>query len=274
MIPSRIRVFGACVFYGCEKLEKIIWLHFIRMEYLTCLTDIITRKKFSVKEAAKLGVDLCSALELCEKKRIIHRDIKPGNIFVSEFGTYKLGDFGIARQMDRASGALSSRGTYDYMAPEMFKGMRYDATVDLYALGIVLYKLMNRNRPPFIDPEAPGITAGDKEAALGRRISGENLPAPCDASVPMSIVILKACRADPADRFKTPGQMKNCLENILNDRTDLIMRAVESNFSILYADSRTAPDRFRSEFFCSQRGNLISSTGRRAPGPESCETKS
>ena len=218
-------------FQVVEYEKEIRWDIFIRMEYLTCLTDIIPERKFSEKETAKLGVDLCSALELCGKKQIIHRDIKPGNIFVSEFGTYKLGDFGIARQMDRASGTLSSRGTYDYMAPEMFKGMRYDATVDLYALGIVLYKLMNRNRAPFLDPEAARITSEDKEAALGKRISGENLPAPCDASVPMSIIILKACRADPTDRFRTPGQMKTHLENILNDRTDLIMRAAENNFS-------------------------------------------
>ena len=196
-----------------EYENEIRWDIFIRMEYLTCLTDIITQRKLSEKEVAKIGVDLCSALEICEKKQVIHRDIKPGNIFVSEFGTYKLGDFGIAREMDRASGTLSSRGTYDYMAPEMFRGMRYDATVDLYALGIVLYKLMNRNRAPFLDPEAPKISARDKEAALGRRISGEKLPAPCDASDLMSGIILKACSADPTDRFRTPGQMKVLLEN-------------------------------------------------------------
>ena len=96
-----------------EYENEIRWDIFIRMEYLTCLTDIITQRKLSEKEVAKIGVDLCSALEICEKKQVIHRDIKPGNIFVSEFGTYKLGDFGIAREMDRASGTLSSRGTKD-----------------------------------------------------------------------------------------------------------------------------------------------------------------
>ena len=225
-----------------EYENEIRWDIFIRMEYLTCLTDIITQRKLSEKEVAKIGVDLCSALEICEKKQVIHRDIKPGNIFVSEFGTYKLGDFGIAREMDRASGTLSSRGTYDYMAPEMFRGMRYDATVDLYALGIVLYKLMNRNRAPFLDPEAPKISARDKEAALGRRISGEKLPAPCDASALMSGIILKACSADPADRFRTPGQMKVLLENILNERPDRAMYAPENDFLNRDEYERTVPD--------------------------------
>ena len=229
-------------FQVIESENEIRWDIFIRMEYLNCLTDLIAERKFSVKEAAKLGIDLCSALEICEKKQIIHRDIKPGNIFVSEFGTYKLGDFGIARQLDRASGTLSSRGTYDYMAPEMFRGLRYDASVDLYALGIVLYKLMNRNRAPFLDPEAERITAGDKEAALGKRISGENLPAPCDASVQMSVVILKACRFDPADRFRTPGQMKAQLENVLNDRADLVIHSAENRSSYQYRDDKTEKD--------------------------------
>ena len=144
--------------------------------------------------------------------------------------------------MDRASGTLSSRGTYDYMAPEMFRGMRYDATVDLYALGIVLYKLMNRNRAPFLDPEAPKISARDKEAALGRRISGEKLPAPCDASALMSGIILKACSADPTDRFRTPGQMKVLLENIMNERPDRDMYAPENDFLNRDEYERTVPD--------------------------------
>ena len=205
-----------------EQKDEIRWDIFIRMEYLTCLTDVITERRLTEKEAAKVGIDICSALELCEDNHIIHRDIKPGNIFVSRFGTYKLGDFGIAKQLDRGSGTLSSRGTYDYMAPEMFRGQRYDASVDIYALGIVLYKLLNRNRAPFLDPKAERISSKDREDALGKRINGQSLPAPCDASVSMSRVILKACRAKAADRFRSPGEMKAQLENVLNERPVVI----------------------------------------------------
>lgn len=205
-----------------EQKDEIRWDIFIRMEYLTCLTDVITERRLTEKEVAKVGIDICSALELCEDNHIIHRDIKPGNIFVSRFGTYKLGDFGIAKQLDRGSGTLSSRGTYDYMAPEMFRGQRYDASVDIYALGIVLYKLLNRNRAPFLDPKAERISSKDREDALGKRINGQSLPAPCDASVSMSRVILKACRANAADRFRSPGEMKAQLENVLNERPVVI----------------------------------------------------
>ena len=205
-----------------EQKDEIRWDIFIRMEYLTCLTDVITERRLTEKEAAKVGIDICSALELCEDNHIIHRDIKPGNIFVSRFGTYKLGDFGIAKQLERGAGTLSSRGTYDYMAPEMFRGQRYDASVDIYALGIVLYKLLNRNRAPFLDPKAERISSKDREDALGKRINGESLPAPCDASVSMSRVILKACRAKAADRFRSPGEMKAQLENVLNEKPVVI----------------------------------------------------
>ena len=201
----------------CEYPDEIRWDIFIRMEYLTCLTEIMSEKNFTEKEAAALGTDLCNALCYCEKHHIIHRDIKPGNIFISADGDYKLGDFGIARRLSRTQSVMSSKGTYDYMAPEMFHGEYYDATVDTYALGIVLYKLLNNNRGPFIDPYAPHVSAMDKERALAMRLSGrENLPAPVNASTEMSILILQACRFDPSQRFPSPQVMKSQLEAILS----------------------------------------------------------
>ncbi|MCR4655916.1 MAG: protein kinase [Lachnospiraceae bacterium] len=96
------------------------------------------------KAVLKLGVDICSALEICAMKKVIHRDIKPENIFINEFGDYKLGDFGVARKLENVAGALSQKGTYNYMAPEVEKGTSYNETVDLYSLGLVLYRFLNR----------------------------------------------------------------------------------------------------------------------------------
>ena len=115
------------------------------------------------KETIKLGIDLCKALEYCQQLNIIHRDIKPENIFVSRFGDFKLGDFGIARELEKTMSSLSKKGTYSYMAPEMYKGERYDNSVDIYSLGIVLYKIMNKNRLPFLNLEKQLITYRDKE---------------------------------------------------------------------------------------------------------------
>ena len=83
----------------------------IRMELLTGLNDILRHKQLTNKDVIKLGIDLCSALEVCVEKGIVHRDIKPSNIFVSDNGDYKLGDFGVARELEHTTSAMSKKGT-------------------------------------------------------------------------------------------------------------------------------------------------------------------
>ena len=91
---------------------SIGWDIIIRMELLTPLYDHIQRTTLTKKDIMFIGIDMCKALELCQKFKIIHRDIKPENIFYSEIGRYKLGDFGIARTAEKNMVALSRRGTY------------------------------------------------------------------------------------------------------------------------------------------------------------------
>jgi len=124
-----------------ERTDKVGWDIFIRMELLTSLTDYTSGKKLSEREVIRLGQDICTALELCGRRNIVHRDIKPENIFVSSFGDYKLGDFGIARELEKTAGSMSSKGTHNYMAPEVTTSRHYDSTVDIYSLGLVLYPM-------------------------------------------------------------------------------------------------------------------------------------
>lgn len=137
-----------------EKTGSIGWIICIRMELLTPFTKVMAGGSLSESEVIRLGVDLCSALELCERQNVIHRDIKPENIFVNQYGNYKLGDFGIARKLEHLSSGLSAKGTWNYMAPEISRQENYDSTVDLYSAGLVLYRLLNHNRLPFIENEA------------------------------------------------------------------------------------------------------------------------
>ena len=109
---------------------------------------------------------------------------------------------------------LSKKGTYSYMAPEMYRGEKYDNRVDIYALGLVLYKLMNHNRLPFLNLEKQLITYRDKENALTRRMSGEKPPEPADAGDAFGEVILKACAYDPGERYQTPHELREALESI------------------------------------------------------------
>ncbi len=201
-----------------EYLDAIGWEISIRMEYLTSFMDYCAEKQLTEKEVIKLGMDLSKALEYCRKLKIIHRDIKPENIFVSRFGDFKLGDFGIARELERTMSGFSKKGTYSYMAPEMYKGKKYDSRVDIYSLGIVLYRLMNHNRLPFMSLEKQFITYRDKENALNKRVAGEQMSIPVDAGEQFARIILKACAYDPAQRYQTPEELYGALDDLKNGR--------------------------------------------------------
>ncbi len=114
------------------------WDMLIRMELLTPMLTYMGSHAMMRNDVIKLGIDMCKALELCQRYNIIHRDIKPENIFISDSGEYKLGDFGVARTLEKTQGGLSKKGTYTYMAPEVYRDEKYGSTVDIYSLGIVL----------------------------------------------------------------------------------------------------------------------------------------
>lgn len=213
----------------------------IRMELLEPFKNKIIKEILDSQEICKLGIDICNALELCEKKKIIHRDIKPDNIFISNIGSYKLGDFGVARTMEKTVAAMSQKGTYSYMAPEVFSGKEYNQNVDLYSLGILLYQLFNKNRTPFL-PEAPlPIKFSDREEAQKRRMSGEMLPKIKNLSDAWNSFLLKACHPEPAKRFQTAAEMKAELEKMLGKNIDSV-RVSEDKKEESYKKKETTPE--------------------------------
>ena len=194
------------------KEDSFGWNIYIRMELLKPFTSYIKEHTLTVRDVIKLGIDMCHALEVCQKYNIIHRDIKPENIFVSNIGDFKLGDFGIARQLEKTSSGLSKKGTYTYMAPEVYKGLPYNSTVDIYSLGIVLYRFLNNNRAPFL-PAAPAVIHfSDREKANVMRMSGEKLPNPCNATGRLAEIVLKACAYDPKERYESAYEMRQDLQ--------------------------------------------------------------
>ena len=194
-----------------EREGEIGWDIFIRMELLTPFDSFISNPEFSQLDVIRLGVDICTALEFCEQNYIVHRDIKPDNIFISRFGEYKLGDFGIARKLEATQANLSRKGTLNYMAPEVYKSEAYGANVDIYSLGLVLYTLLNNNRIAFLPPYPQQITYSDNEEALSKRLSGVPLTPPCNASASLGAAIVKACAYNPQERYQTATEFKNAL---------------------------------------------------------------
>lgn len=199
-----------------ERQGEIGWDIFIRMELLTPFDSFVSNPEFSQKDVIRLGVDICTALEVCERNYIVHRDIKPDNIFISRFGEYKLGDFGIARKLEATQANLSRKGTLNYMAPEVYKSEEYGSNVDIYSLGLVLYTLLNNNRIAFLPPYPQPITYKDNEEALSRRLSGEPLLLPCNAGASLGAVIAKACAYRSQDRYQSATEFKNALINEWN----------------------------------------------------------
>ena len=217
---------GTANIVSCEDLrvlehpDGIGWDILIRMELLHPLLPYVYEHPMARRDIIRLGIDICKALELCQRYNIIHRDIKPENIFISDNGDYKLGDFGIARTIERTTSGLSKKGTYSYMAPEVYAGKEYGFSVDTYSLGLVLYRMLNKNRGPFLPQPPEAITFSSREQALARRMSGEPLPRPFYGEGRLSEIVLKACAFDPKDRYSSPQQLRQELEAILYTQTD------------------------------------------------------
>jgi len=222
-LMSKLRGNSNIVSYEDHDVRKrdgeIGWDIFIRMELLTPMWQHFANGRPSREDVIKLGIDICKALEVCQKYHIIHRDIKPGNIFVSDTGDFKLGDFGVARTLERTTSGLSKKGTYVYMAPEIFRGSVYGPNVDIYSLGIVMYKLLNNN----LEPLRHDRTHSDAEHALELRMQGCTLPKPVNADDRLAEIVLKACCFDPEHRYHDPAEMREDLESIRNVKSSFYL---------------------------------------------------
>ena len=208
------------------------WDILLRMELLTPLTKYVSVNGFSDAKLVQMGIGLCRALELCEQHGIIHRDIKLANIFVSDNGDFKLGDFGIARSMGSADLTMSRKGTLGYMAPEVYRNGRYGHKADIYSLGMVMYTILNNWRPPFL-PEGE-YTDTDRENAAIKRLTARQLPPPATGDSVLQDIIMKALSYDPEMRFRHASEMRAALEKYQSG-----IRIVEDDNTVLLENLQT-----------------------------------
>ena len=226
-IMSAVKSHPGIVSYEDHHLEEypgeIRWDILIRMELLTPLEHYLREQArlsggasfgaLPVMEVVRLGQEIADALAFCQRKNIIHRDVKPENIFISEAGRFKLGDFGVAKTAASRSTGGSHKGTERYMAPEVFLNQPYGPTVDLYSLGLVLYRLLNGGRLPFLPPAPKPLSFGDYENAQIRRMQGAPIPPPAKADAALASIVLKACAFRSADRFRSAAEFKGALDD-------------------------------------------------------------
>ena len=203
-----------------QHKDKTGWDILIRMEFAKPLNIYLSEKRMTTEEVIKLGIDMCTALNVCHKHEIIHRDIKDANIFISDDGIFKLGDFGIAMKLSKTVRTAAVRGTPNYMAPEVYHGEKYTASVDIYSLGIVMYRLLNHGRMPFMPHYPKPILPDDKRKSLVKQMQGSPFENPEQADGALADVIKKACAYDEKDRYASPLKMKEDLERLLTNLSD------------------------------------------------------
>lgn len=206
---------------------------YILMEYLTPFDDFVFNNELKVSDVIKLGKDILAALVSCHSQNIIHRDIKDDNIFIGTDNTYKLGDFGVSKLLNDRSRAESMKGTPNYIAPEVYLGKeKYDNTVDLYSLGIVLYRLLNKLRFPFLPDYPNSYDSNDEEQAFEKRIKGEIPNLPINAKNELGQVILKAI-SNRKDRFNSADEFLKALEEaehkLSENELDIVINTVVSS---------------------------------------------
>lgn len=201
----------------CRKKDSVGWDIFIRMELLTPLDRYISSTKPDEAMIIRLGSDICSALSAFSSAspKIVHRDIKPTNIFVSDFGTFKLGDLGSAREILSSCESYTRLASGEFTPPESANSNEYNGLSDIYALGLVMYKLANRNLLPFVTSASD---AQSRREAYEERFSGGEIPLPCGVSTELGNIICKACAFRPEDRFRSAEEFSRALSSLHDGR--------------------------------------------------------
>lgn len=204
----------------------------------------ITGSQQEVEEfAKKVGCDICDALIACERKNIVHRDIKPNNILVNENGDFVLTDFGLAKEIDTMA-SRSSTGTPAYRAPEIESGKYGDDAkkIDIYSLGIVLYQICNYGRFPFLPPFPEKIGLAAQGEAYQKKMNGEKMPLPQNCSEEFGKVIIRACEFEPQNRYVDAESFKKAIMNpkqLCADTTPEIAEVKQQDKTIVNVDAYT-----------------------------------
>lgn len=176
---------------------------------VTVKTELLTPvRTVAPDQVARLGADVATALALCHERGLVHEGVKLSNVFASEQG-YKLGDFGAAKATGMPCG-----GDVRCMSPEMYWGMGYEARSDVYALGVLLYTLLNGGCLPLT---APGADAQAINDACVHRLTGEALPLPATGDERLQQIVMQACSYEPAKRQASAMELRTQLLALLGE---------------------------------------------------------
>ena len=246
--------------YQIEPKEDAVGYDvYLLAEQRKTLVEYLNDNAMTQLTAVNLGMDLCNALVDLRAAGLIHRDVKPSNIYLNAQGHFVLGDLGIAKIDELKYCSMPEHMLSSYSAPELFELVgTIDPTTDIYSTGLILYRIFNGNHGPFED-EKTTPRAADK-----LRVTGEALPAPMYADYEMAEIILKACAFKPEDRYKTPDEFRQALVDYMkrNQLTDTLIvppivadpepidttETEEEVEPVQFADAEALPEDFKQNF--------------------------
>ncbi|MEV8516123.1 Stk1 family PASTA domain-containing Ser/Thr kinase [Dactylosporangium sp. NPDC051484] len=241
-------------------------LPYIVMEFVNgrTLKEVLAAEgRLMPRRALEITADICAALEFSHRHGIIHRDIKPGNVMLTQTGQVKVMDFGIARAL--ASGATTMTqtsaviGTAQYLSPEQARGEPVDARSDVYASGCVLFELLC-GHPPFV---------GDNPVSVAYQHVREDPRPPSssnrDVTPEIDAVVLKALAKNPLNRYQSAGEMRaDVLRAAAGRPVSAPPVMTEEEMASVMAEQNTAnrpPPASRQPARANQRQKRKSSTG-------------
>jgi serine/threonine protein kinase len=203
--PNIVTIYGAEKYEGCP---------FYVMEFVegSTLADLIDEDPPGLDDSLRICIDTCRGLQRAHECGLVHRDINPHNILVSQNREAKILDFGLAafRGRPRYCEVESCSGTLNYMSPEQLQDAPIDHRSDLFSLGIVLYQLITGKLPFDGEYEAAIIYSTVNEAP---RPFAEHLSGPNPA---LLRIINKALEKDPEERFQSAREMAENMKSILD----------------------------------------------------------
>jgi len=197
--------------------------YFIVMEFVDGrpLSSVLKSSgPLSAERTADIGADVAAALGYAHKHGVVHRDVKPGNVLITDDGQVKVTDFGIARAVNTEESLTQTgavMGTATYFSPEQAEGIGVDARSDIYSLGVVLFEMVT-GRPPFL---------GESPVSVASKHVRDVPPAPREINpkVPPTFeaIILKCMAKDPAHRYSTAEDLRADLLRFNDGRAVLAM---------------------------------------------------
>ncbi|GMA21552.1 protein kinase domain-containing protein [Arsenicicoccus piscis] len=241
--PNIVAVFDSgedIVTAGLDHQESIPYIVMELIEGDTLSQRLHDNGPFEMHTAAKIAACVLSALEYSHEHGVVHRDIKPGNVMITDDGDVKVMDFGIARGGAGDSTATMTQtqavvGTAQYLSPEQARGLEVDGRSDIYSTGCLLFELVT-GRPPFV---------GDSPLAIAYQHVGEDPSTPStfnpDVPADLDAVVLHALIKDRERRYQRAEDMADDLTALVDGRE--ISAAARGTAAAAFAPTETLPVR-------------------------------